>query len=459
MFATRPPAEPRFVLPVAGAGAVVLVAALSLWSMNTADRESNDADRAAGVRDTANHLMIELLEAETAQRGFVLSEDPTFLHDHEHSLVAIDRSLARLRSEAPRAMAPELAVLQTTVTAKRTEMALTIEQVQSGNRKAALATIQTGAGKRAMASILASLDVIITAQNEVSRSRTAQKRATTNIALVIILAGSGIAVTAMLFGISALNRRHREHARTIKDLSAAAAELGTTNAALIRSNRDLDQFAYVTSHDLKAPLRGISSLATWIEEDLGDHIDAKVAEHLRLLRSRVHRLDLLIEGILTYSRAGRTDTATQVDTGSLVRRVVDVQPPPDGVEVVIERGPWPSFTTVDVQLQQVWMNLLANAYNHGRRADGKGKVVLSCHQTEEGNYRFSVADDGKGIEPRFHDRIFEMFQRLEARDKVEGAGIGLAIVRKLVTAHHGKVWIEASNGGGTNVCFTWRESP
>lgn len=172
------------------------------------------------------------------------------------------------------------------------------------------------------------------------------ERATTRVTVGVILAGSTVAVVALVVGITALRRQAWAHARTHAEAARQAIEvaqrgvaLAAANQALARSNRDLDQFAYLASHDLKAPLRGISSLVTWVEEDLAGRADAKVVEHLRLMRGRVERLELLIEGILAYARAGRRAVPAEVvDVGALVRRVAELVPPPAGVELVVAAG-------------------------------------------------------------------------------------------------------------------------
>lgn len=228
-----------------------------------------------------------------------------------------------------------------------------------------------------------------------------------------------------------------------------------------RSNRELDQFAYVASHDLKAPLRGIANLAQWIEEDLGDGVPDGVAEQLRLLRGRVGRMESLIDGILLYSRAGRTAVNLErVDVGALLRETVELLAPPPGVEVVIE-APQPSFTTDRVALQQVFMNLIGNAVKHAapRPAEGQGARVVIRARDSGRLWTFSVSDNGPGIAPAYHERIWGLFQTLEARDKVEGTGIGLSIVRKAAEAHGGRAWVESAEGEGATFFFTWSKEP
>jgi signal transduction histidine kinase len=223
-------------------------------------------------------------------------------------------------------------------------------------------------------------------------------------------------------------------------------------AALEKSNSELDQFAYVASHDLKAPLRGIANLSQWIEDDLGEGMSTQTREHMQLLRGRVLRLENLIGGILAYSRAGRErdPKAVQVDMASLAREVWELLAPPPTAS--IEFGALPRVTGVRAQLQQILLNLMSNAIKYNPERE----LHVTVSATRDGDWwKFSVADDGVGIAPEFHDRIWGLFQTLERRDKVESTGIGLSVVRKIVESHRGAAWVESQPGGGAAFFFTW----
>ena len=258
-------------------------------------------------------------------------------------------------------------------------------------------------------------------------------------------------------------RRSDELARVNMALAEALLDAETARDAAERSEesmhkayQDLDQFAYIASHDLKAPLRGIANLAQWIRDDLGDRADAETAEHLRLLRGRVNRMEALIDGILTYSRAGRVrDAVEEVDTGALVRETIELLDPPEGA--VIETPPdMPTLRTERVPLQQVFMNLIGNAVKHG---GGVGAVVRIEWRAGEGGVEFAVRDNGPGIAPEYQDRIWGIFQTLAARDKVEGTGIGLSVVKKVVEGRGGRATVESAAGRGATFRFTWPELP
>ncbi len=255
--------------------------------------------------------------------------------------------------------------------------------------------------------------------------------------------------------------RQLEAERSLSDRLAAAsaaaesalAERNAASAALERSNRELNQFAYVASHDLKAPLRGIANLAQWVEEDLGAAMTERSREHIRVLLSRVRRMESLIDGILAYARAGRgAGQVEEIDVRQLLQEVRDLLAPPTGLFAVDLPGDLPRVAAVRAPFQQVWMNLLGNAFKHARR---EGAEVRIRAQDRGVQWEFSVADNGPGIAPQYHQRVFGIFQTLAARDKVEGTGIGLATVKKLVESEGGRVWVESQAGQGATFRFTW----
>ncbi len=243
--------------------------------------------------------------------------------------------------------------------------------------------------------------------------------------------------------------------RARREVEQKAEELARLARALEASNRELDQFAYVASHDLKAPLRGISNLSQWIEDDLADRFTDETREQMRLLRGRVQRMEGLIDGILQYSRAGRAqDPPERIDTAALVHEIVDLLAPPPDAEVVAGPG-LPALVTEKLPLQQVLMNLIGNGLKHG----GAHPRVHVSARHEEGAWTFTVRDGGPGIAPEYHERIFAIFQTLQARDRVESTGIGLSIVKKMVESRGGRVWVQSAPGEGAAFRFTWPARP
>jgi len=229
-------------------------------------------------------------------------------------------------------------------------------------------------------------------------------------------------------------------------------ELAAMTLTLERRNAELDQFAYITSHDLRAPLRGIANLSRWIEEDLEEAISPEVALQFDLLRGRVNRMDAMIEGILRYSRVGRAEVAPEtVDVKALLTDVIDLLHPPLGIAITLDDD-MPTLLTQRLSLQQVFQNLLSNAIKHHDKANGHIHVGVKGYA---GWHEFSVADDGPGIAPKYHDNVWMIFQTLEARDKVENTGVGLALVKKIVEDQGGTVGVTSEEGKGATFHFTW----
>ena len=241
--------------------------------------------------------------------------------------------------------------------------------------------------------------------------------------------------------------------RRTSQLERTNALLLATTAALEKRNQELDRFAYVASHDLRAPLRAIANLSQWIEEDLAGKLDEDTRYNLNLLRSRVSRLDNLVNGLLAYSRAGRTDTQPElVAVNKMLAEIIDLLDVPNQCRITIE--PMPTFTTQSVPLQQVFNNLIANAIKHNR--DRVSQITISVRE-EKDYYEFSVADDGKGIAPQDCDRIFTIFQTLETKDDSENTGIGLSIVKKAVESQGGTITVESELNSGSIFRFTWQK--
>jgi len=247
-----------------------------------------------------------------------------------------------------------------------------------------------------------------------------------------------------------------EQVRARREVEQKVEELARLTAALEASNGELDQFAYVASHDLKAPLRGIANLSQWIEDDMADRLTDDTRNNLELLRGRVHRMEGLIDGILEYSRAGRVrEKAERVDAAELAGDVVDLIAPPPTVQVEVDvEGP--PLVTERIALQQVLMNLVSNAVKF--TAPGGGRVRVEGRGVP-GGWEFSVSDSGPGIAPEYHERIWGIFQTLQPRDRMEGTGIGLSIVKKLVESRGGRVWLESQAGQGATFHVHWPAAP
>jgi PAS domain S-box-containing protein len=242
----------------------------------------------------------------------------------------------------------------------------------------------------------------------------------------------------------------------ITDIAArvkASAKLAEHSHELERSNKELATFAYVASHDLKSPLRGIFQLSKWIEEDLSKGDVSEIPNHMTLLRGRLSRMEQLLDDLLAFSRAGKlTGSVSQIELGLLAKNIFDLQAPPDGFTLEVADD-LPVFTTLATPLEQVIRNLISNAIKHHDRSEGH--INLSWRVANKSYYEFSVTDDGPGIPPQYHERVFTMFQTLRPRDEIEGSGMGLALVKKIVETYGGNISITSDGLRGSSIRFTW----
>jgi len=221
---------------------------------------------------------------------------------------------------------------------------------------------------------------------------------------------------------------------------------------LEKSHAELDKFAYVVSHDLKAPLRAIGNLTGWIEEDMGEKLDNEVRGHFNTIKGRVVRMEGLIDGILDYTKAAKDGGKMEsFNSEELLRDTIDLIGAPANAVINI-REKMPVMNGERVKLQQVFMNLIHNAVKYNDKEDVQVEIGVEDKGTD---WQFYVKDNGPGIEQRYHEKIFVIFQTLHARDEVESRGVGLAIVKKIIDEAGGKIWVESEKGKGAAFYFSW----
>jgi signal transduction histidine kinase len=276
----------------------------------------------------------------------------------------------------------------------------------------------------------------------------------TNIPLIanVINKKINILCTASVYEESGKEKQGLFFLKDVTDLVSAENKTKDYASNLEKQNKELDQFAYIVSHDLKAPLRAIANLSEWIKEDLGDTLPDDSKKNFDLLQNRVNRMTALIAGILEYSRVGRIKVEQEkVDTNQLLADIVDTLFLPEKIKIDIQPN-MPILNTEKILLQQVFSNLLSNAIKFNNKPIGE--INVSCKELDA-FYEFTVMDNGPGIAPEHQKKVFDIFQTLEAKDKVESTGIGLSIVKKIIDEHGGEIEIESSKGEWTKFIFNW----
>jgi PAS domain S-box-containing protein len=257
-------------------------------------------------------------------------------------------------------------------------------------------------------------------------------------------------------GVIGISRDISDRKQVERQLIQFNADLELTTELLAERNQELNRFVYVVSHDLKAPLRAIANLSEWIEEDLQGQLSKDNQHQMELLRNRVFRMEAMIDGLLAYSRVGRTEVATQiVDVGELLAEILDSLAPPSSFTIVVQPN-LPTIVARRLLLLQVFSNLISNSIKHHPRPDGR--IEISATEGED-FYEFTVTDDGCGIAPKYHEKIFGIFQTVASSNAHESTGIGLSIVKKILENEGGAIALNSDVGKGTTFRFTWPRQP
>ncbi|MCA9626331.1 MAG: CHASE3 domain-containing protein, partial [Myxococcales bacterium] len=428
----------RANLAVAASVVVLVVGGVTAVNMSRARDRSLIVQESHERLQALDNLLQALLDAETGQRGYLITGEKAYLEPYTRAL----HRMHAVREEVREMKLPEreFAELEKQVDARLDELAYTVKLFDSAGGQRAGDFVKQDSGKRTMDQVRKALARLTERESQRRESALTAERDAYRRNQWVVGGGALVAFVIAFMAQLVLRRDLEDSAKQARKLSEQAAllsdqadqlrrnekeladrlqaqheltqqlsEHGRHRERLIqslaRANRDLDQFAYVTSHDLKAPLRGIASLASFIEEDLEDALDEETRENLALLHQRVSRMESLIEGILTYSRAGRRTDPERVDSNQLLDEVVDLLSPASNVEVKAV-GKLPTLQTERVPLQQVLLNLVGNAIKHGNSEHCE--VAVAAERVSEG-WQFSIRDNGPGIEERFHERIFGFF--------------------------------------------------
>ena len=264
----------------------------------------------------------------------------------------------------------------------------------------------------------------------------------------LLTAQAAIALENTLL-IEEMKHNHEQIRRFNEDLEHRVEERTTE---LNKVNEELKRFAYVVSHDLKAPLRAINQLSSWIEEDYADAFDDEGREQMALLRNRAKRMHEMIDGILQYSRIGRIkENKEKVDLNLLIQDVIDTLAPPAHIKLEIQPQ-LPVLWGEKLRIYQVMQNLLDNAIKYNDKAQG---LIQVSYEEQNDDWYFCVKDNGIGIEAAYREKVFQLFQTLAPKDQQNNTGIGLSLIEKIVNNWGGKIWFESEPGQGCRFYFSF----
>jgi len=513
-----PAAPPRFTgLTVRGwfrlvfAAIVVFVLAASviiavvLARSRTVSSRLNDTIQPAEAQ--AYKLQLSLLQQQSSLRGYVITRDPSFLGPYMSSLAIERRAAARLRELVgqDQPMAADLNRVEQAAAQWRALYAAPLIALAKSGAPTGEATDLLQGSEQAFSglrSLFATQNNHLADQVTRGSASLGRVRAVTNGTFIILLiaflvAAGALAVVLNYAVLQPLNRmrasarrvvagdfEHRiaitgpadlravasdieamrsrlvaaaEAARAAQEFAASqAADLDAQAAELIRSNAELEQFAYVASHDLQEPLRKVASFCQLLEKRYGDQLDERGRQYIDFAVDGAKRLQVLINDLLTFSRVGR---------GHEVRTEIPLSQPLDiaigaldtAVEdqaAVIDRpDELPAVNGDATLLAMLWQNLISNGIKFAREGQPP-RITITCAEAPDSMWRICVADNGIGVAPEFSDKIFIIFQRLHGRDAYPGTGIGLALCKRIVEYHGGEISLDATYSGGTRICFT-----
>lgn len=249
------------------------------------------------------------------------------------------------------------------------------------------------------------------------------------------------------------NRLLKKSETLAKSLRARETQLEANTLELTNSNDQLDNFAYIASHDLRSPLRAIDNLADWIIEDCEEILPETSKGHLAKLKLRISRMEALLSDLLKYSKVGKVNqNAELIDVRELVKEVISMADHPPSFEFDTPAEPL-QLETYALPLKQVLLNLVTNAIKYNDK--DIGSISVSYANTDRDFVEFSIKDNGPGIDSEFHKKIFQMFQTLNPRDVYEGSGMGLAFVKKIIEDLGGNIEVASELGEGATFSFTW----
>jgi PAS domain S-box-containing protein len=244
----------------------------------------------------------------------------------------------------------------------------------------------------------------------------------------------------------------KQYEKTLEKLNT---ELESTIDKLKRTNMELQEFTYITAHDLKTPLRGIGTLADWLSTDYVDKFDEQGRKQVKMLVKRAKRADKLVDSILQYSSAGKSiEEHEQLDLNKVLPDIIREIDPSENIEIIIDKK-LPILICKKTHIKQIFQNLICNAIKYMDKE--KGQIRIGCIE-EGGFWKFRITDNGPGIEHKYHKKIFKIFQTLSPPEENASTGIGLSIVKKIVRLNGGRTWVESNPGEGSTFFFTLPKS-
>lgn len=462
---------------------------LFLLTVTAVEREHREqrasAQRSRQTITAAYRLLGLMVDAETGMRGYELTRNEVFLDPYRASVGALPRQFVQLRALAATDTGPNVDNLTTTGQTALEYQSSVIAQMREGDAAGAIARTTRLEGKQRMDAFRAAMNRFLAAEERLSA--TADARSDAARSRLYAALGGGFVADVLLAGALSVfftrgiasrlravteNTLRVERHEPLAPVLAPGDEIASLDArlhemanaidvaqtGLEEANHELASFSYSISHDLRAPVRAVDGYARMLEEDYGDRLSGDGPRFLSTIRSEARRMGRLIDDLLAFSKLSRTESQeAEVDMTMLAREVV---------EQARREGTPATNTLIDdlpparcdpAMMRQVFINFLSNAVKFSALA-AKPLVEVGGERRGEENV-YWVRDNGVGFDMRYSAKLFGVFQRLHRFDEFEGTGVGLAIVKRVITRHGGRVWAESSPGAGASFFFTLPSSP
>jgi signal transduction histidine kinase len=429
-------------------GFLIFVIGSSIYLLVSSESISELVNRTLRIRGQLFVLLDTIGDAESGQRGYLLTGDPEYLDVYHPAANTIESKIAEAKEEMiDKGQQKAFAEMEPLVTRKFAELAETIRLYNAGNGAAALALVRTGVGRDLMAEIRDRITKLTEGEERLLLVRESNSASAHRWLLAVNLLGLALIIVLAVISVIVMRR-------------LAEKEFAYT-AELERSNQELDDFAYIASHDLKEPLRGLFNHSTFLLEDYKDKIDEDGVRRLTRLGLLCQRMERLINDLLYFSRLGRADLAAQETDPNAV--IVEIQQMMETLlnehkaRIVVPRV-LPHIVCDKTRVTEVFRNLITNAVKYNDKTERLVEIgFLETVNTEAGAERnvFYVKDNGVGIDPEFYQEIFRIFKRLQSASdgSDNGTGVGLTFVKKIVERHGGRIWLESEFGKGTVFYF------
>lgn len=466
-----------------GIAVLVVIVATSLWLTSASERYFGEVTAARAVRSAAADLLSLVQDAETGQRGFLLTRDEIYLEPYNVAVSRLTDQRAKLERAAAklREVGPLLQRVSSELDQKMAELAATVEATRRGDTETAMRLVRSGTGKQLMDDLRTDLNAILTNSEaelreaiDAQMTASTQLRWTTIIGAILILAMAGAASWTIISYTRELVTARRE----VETLNVGLEErVRERTDALVKANEEVQRFAYIVTHDLRAPLVNIMGFTSELEA-MFKPIDAyvaagsaaspdqkaaaeealrvDVAEAIGFIRSSTRKMDGLINAILKISREGRRELRVEnVDLAALIETAAAAvhhqASAEDGGGIAID-SQVPRVVSDRLSLDQIMGNLLDNAIKY-RAPERPIRISVRTRRERRGWVKIEIEDNGRGIAATDHERIFELFRR-SGTQNTAGEGIGLAHVRTMVRNLGGDIAVRSDLGKGTTFTVT-----